>query len=164
MLVTSALGTLPPDSAAHDSAAGYSAARPLDFEAALLLINAVAEGAPRTRVQLEVIDRLVTAGQYAVAARLAESLSADVGAHLARIILTLGAEATDSADAGSPAARSAEAARAAVLSMLPRCSRYPRSAHATCVALAMAFPSASVAIADAVQRNAAAVAAPAPES
>jgi hypothetical protein len=42
MLVTSALATLPPDSAAHDSAAGYSAARPLDFEAALLLINAVA--------------------------------------------------------------------------------------------------------------------------
>jgi hypothetical protein len=160
MLVTSALATLPPDSTAN-SAADESVARSLDFEAALLLINGVAEGAPRTRVQLEVIDRLVAADQYAVAARLAESLSADVGAHLARIVVTLGTEAADTASARNPA-RSAETARAAVLSMLPRCSHYPRSAHAACVALAMAFPSASVAVADAVRRNAAAAAAPAP--
>lgn len=159
MLATSALATLPPDGVAHESAAG-----PPDFNALHGLVDFESRlGAPGVPVQLEVIDHFIAAGQYSAAANFAKDISADAGAHLARIIVTLGAEALDTAGEGSPA-RSAGTARAAVLSLLPWCSRYPRSAHAACVALAMAFPSTIVAIADAVRRNAESATAPTPDA
>lgn len=131
------------------SAAGHGGEeRPLDLSAVRRFIDEVPEGDPRTRARMMAIDGLVAAGRYATAASLATEVSADAGVQLARVTATLGAA---SQDAGPAAA----VAGTALLSLLPRCARYPEAAHAACAALARAFPAHAAAIARAVARNAA---------
>jgi hypothetical protein len=72
----------------------------------------------------QVIELFVEHGRYTLAADLTESISADPGSQLARIAGTL----------------AAEGARDALAHMLPRCARYPESAHAACMALARTHP------------------------
>ena len=121
---------------------------PLDLSAVRRFLDEVPEGDPRTRALMVVIDQLVAANRYATAASLATEVSADAGVQLARLAAALGT-ASQHAD---PAAATAGIA---LLSLLPRCARYPEAAHAACAALARAFPAHAAAIARAVARNAA---------
>ena len=122
--------------------------RPLNLSAVRRFIDEVPEGDPRTRARMMVIDGLVAAGRYATAASLATEVSADAGVQLARVAATLGAASQDAGPA-------ATVAGTALLSLLPRCARYPEAAHAACAALARAFPAHAAAIARTVARNAA---------
>jgi len=132
------------------SAAGHGGEeRPLNLSAVRRFIDEVPEGDPRTRARMVVIDGLVAAGRYATAASFATEVSADAGVQLARVAATLGAASQDAGPA-------ATVAGTALLSLLPRCARYPEAAHAACAALARAFPAHAAAIARAVARNAAA--------
>jgi hypothetical protein len=119
--------------------------RPLNLSAVRRFIDEVPEGDPRTRARMMVIDGLVAAGRYATAASLATEVSADAGVQLARVAATLGAASQDAGPA-------ATVAGTALLSLLPRCARYPEAA---CAALDRAFPAHAAAIARAVARNAA---------
>ncbi|MGH3222061.1 MAG: hypothetical protein ACRDPY_25740 [Streptosporangiaceae bacterium] len=130
------------------SAAGHDGEEhPLDLSAVRRFIDEVPEGDPRARARMVVIDRLVAANRYATAAGLAEEVSAGAGVQLARLAAALGT-ASQHADAA------AAGAGATLLSLLPRCARYPEAAHAACAALARAFPAHAAAIARAVARNA----------
>ena len=132
------------------AAAGHGGAeRPLDLSAVRRFIDELPEGAPRTQARMLVIDGLVAAGRPATAVSFAAEVTADAGVQLARVASTLGAA---SQDAGPAAA----IAGTALLSLLPRCARYPEAAHAACAALARAFPAHAAAIARTVARNAAA--------
>ena len=131
------------------SAAGHGGEATLDLSAVRRFIDEVPEGAPRTQARMLVIDGLVAAGRPATAVSFAAEVTADPGVQLARVASTLGAA---SQDAGPAAA----VAGTALLSLLPRCARYPGAAHAACAALARAFPAHAAAIARTVARNAAA--------
>ncbi len=112
---------------------------PLDLAEVQGLVDRVPEGSPRTRVWQQIIELFVEHGRYALAADLTESIAADPGSQLARIAGTL----------------AAEGARDALAHMLPRCARYPESAHAACVALARAYPGHALDIAAIVARSSA---------
>lgn len=112
---------------------------PLDLAEVQGLVDRVPEGSPRTRVWQQIIELFVEHGRYALAADLTESISADPGSQLARIAGTL----------------AAEGARDALAHMLPRCARYPESAHAACMALARTHPDHALDIAAIVARSSA---------
>ena len=131
---------------------------PLDLDEVNRLIGEVAHGDPRTRVWQEIIGRCVAAGRYDLAVDLAADITADAGAYLAVIAAGLGVTvAEDSAGANAATAGDREAARAALLRLLPRCARYPVAAYAACTALAMAFPAEAVVIARVIAQHAAVI-------
>ena len=112
---------------------------PLDLAEVQRLVDQVAEGSPRTRVWQQIIDLFVEHGRYALAADLTESMSADPGTQLARIVRKL----------------AAEGAGDAIAAMLLRCARYPESAHGGCMALARTHPDHALDIAAIVVRSSA---------
>ncbi|MGH3407447.1 MAG: hypothetical protein ACRDRJ_33845, partial [Streptosporangiaceae bacterium] len=109
-----------------------------DLRAVEELIDQVAEGSPRTRLLQQLTELFIEHRYYAVAADLTERMSASPGIQFVPIITAL----------------AAEGACDAVARMLPRCARYPESAHAACLALARCYPDHAMNIAAAVAHSA----------
>ena len=143
-------------------AVAVAGAAPLDFGEARTLIGQMAHGEPRAQVWQEVIVRCVAAGHYDLAVGLTGEITEEVSGYLAVIA---GALALHAADGGQPPGQAyprqqagvPEAARDALLRLLPRCAGYPEAAYAACAALALAFPADAAVIAGAVAQHAAAV-------
>lgn len=133
---------------------------PLDLDEVNRLIGKVAHGDPRTRVWRDVIVQFMAAGRYDLVANLAAEITADANIYLAVIAAELGVSAAENAaTANAATAGDREAARAALLHLLPRCARYLEAAYAACTALAMAFPADAAVIAGAIADHVAVVAA-----
>ena len=134
---------------------------PLDLDEVNSLIGEVAHGDPRIRVWREVIGRCVAAGRYDQLAR-AVDLRRRYHRRRRRYLVVIAAKlgvsaAEDSSGANAATVGDREAARAALLRLLPRCARYPAAAYAACTALAMAFPAEAAVIARVIAQHAAVI-------